>query len=518
MSLLTSFYNDWLEHPNYWFKQSNQIDEYLTFNYKYLIDIAWDSTNTNIQYHLTHILINDQLIRHIERNKDSQHIILYHLQKAISIHYHIQEFYYINNDLNCIEWCFWGLPIRHLADTNQIMNVLEKSWKKLQYEKMRNSDIIYLKKFIQATYQRMPVGQINYINKYIPDNLISFTNLENYKPILDFFPENKPSYTPSNLSLIIKKFINNYSIDDTVILSISGGVDSMVCSYILKQLNINVIGLHINYCNREDTEASFVQDWCNYIGMPVYIRNFKEIQRNPCMENDMRSTYETYTRNVRYECYRTLWNEIINKNCDKPPLVVLGHNHDDCFENILTNICHQHKYDNLTGMNESQMVDGICFLRPLLTISKKLIYNEAHTIGIPYLKDSTPSWSQRGQIRDNIKPSLDKWDPRMINAMFELTNILKESEQYKQNLLVKLVEFTTKTNNNIYLNLSDMNFKIGYSLWKLYLQHNGIQIKHRSLENFIEQFETRSKNFQCILTKEWKVIVQSSKINFIKLY
>ena len=296
----------------------------------------------------------------------------------------------------------------------------------------------------------------------------------------------------------------------------------MLCSYILKQLNVNVVGLHINYCNRGDSESEFVQHWCDYLGIPLYVRNFKEIQRQPCMENEMRSIYESYTRDIRYESYRDVWNKTeLNSRTDSTviPYVILGHNLDDCFENILTNVCHQHKYDNLKGMKEHQVVEGICFLRPLLTITKKHIYSEAHRLGIPYLKDSTPSWSQRGQIRDKIKPTLDEWDSRMIGAMFELSNILEETENYKNALLSQLLTFTEKKNNDIYLNISNsnINIKIGYSLWKLYLRHIGIHIKHRSLQNFIEQFETRSKDFQCILTKDWKVSVRSSKINFIKL-
>ena len=374
MSLLTIFYYDWIEHPNYWFQKSDKIDTYLKYHYECLIDLKWDDTNLDIYYHLAHIIIHDQLIRHIERNCDSQHIIQYHLEKAVSIHEHIRVFYDVEKEFSCKEWCFWGLPIRHYENVPKIMNLLTKSWKKLQLEKIKQMDTTYLKKFIQATYQRMPISKMGYLLKYTTAlDLISFTDLERYKSILDYFPETTPeNIKESTLNDSIKHFINNHLIGDTIILSISGGVDSMLCSYILKQLNVNVVGLHINYCNRGDSESEFVQHWCDYLGIPLYVRNFKEIQRQPCMENEMRSIYESYTRDIRYESYRDVWNKTeLNSRTDSTviPYVILGHNLDDCFENILTNVCHQHKYDNLKGMKEHQVVEGICFLRPLLTFS-----------------------------------------------------------------------------------------------------------------------------------------------------
>ena len=61
------------------------------------------------------------------------------------------------------------------------------------------------------------------------------------------------------------------------------------------------------------------------------------------MCNDLRDIYEAYTKKIRFNCY---------KKFDKHPIVILGHNKDDCFENILTNIAYNSKYDNLKGIEE----------------------------------------------------------------------------------------------------------------------------------------------------------------------
>jgi tRNA(Ile)-lysidine synthase TilS/MesJ len=146
------------------------------------------------------------------------------------------------------------------------------------------------------------------------------------------------------------------------------------------------------------------------------------------MDNNLRDTYENYTRNIRYETYKEVWKEALGiHNLQlqlQLPYVILGHNKDDCIENIFTNITHQTKYDNLSGMSTISEVDDIIFLRPLLNITKTEIYNFSRYYNIPHLHNSTPSWSMRGQIRDSIRPALEKWDSKSIQAFIDLsTNV-----------------------------------------------------------------------------------------------
>jgi tRNA(Ile)-lysidine synthase TilS/MesJ len=133
------------------------------------------------------------------------------------------------------------------------------------------------------------------------------------------------------------------------------------------------------------------------------------------MKHELRELYERYTRDVRYLSYKT--------SCiDKDFQVILGHNQDDSLENIMTNIAQRNKYENLTGMSSISSQDDITFVRPLLKIPKHKIIEFAHSNSIPYLPNSTPSWSQRGQIRNTIVPCLDTWDARFVPSMFELSD------------------------------------------------------------------------------------------------
>ncbi len=90
---------------------------------------------------LSYIVLYDQIPRHIFRNQDGNHIILYFLNKAIDI---INTYKNQANNLNEIEWTFFMLPLRHTNTKDNILYVLNEAW---NYKSLP-------KEFIIATYKK----------------------------------------------------------------------------------------------------------------------------------------------------------------------------------------------------------------------------------------------------------------------------------------------------------------------------------------------------------------------------
>jgi tRNA(Ile)-lysidine synthetase-like protein len=427
MDLLENLAATWFKHPEWWFHASEQHDAYIRDTYGHMLDTGFpDSQNSPLdnQQRLGRIILWDQIPYHVYRGQPAKHVICWFNQLAIrECRFVLQE-----NALDAFthdEWAFVLLPLRHTNVPHMCWEAAHVAWSLMMTHTQTSNNI--LQRFLRATYANCPTrDQSPYVQVFSGKTIMRWSLSADFEDVLESAPTN------TDLAFIVRQMnsailqepcfraiteIENL-ISDPVVVSVSGGVDSMVLLTLLAAKLPSISAVHIDYNNRSSKEAEFVRSWCAFLGIPLYIRSIKEIKREPCMEFGLRSTYETYTRNVRYATYK----HVLEATCASA--VVLGHNQDDCFENILTNLCHQEKLDNLVGMNRRSQIDGIAFLRPFLQLDKSAIYKAARYYRIPYLQDSTPAWSQRGRIRDNVRPVLEHWNPAMVGSLFTLSDTL----------------------------------------------------------------------------------------------
>jgi len=181
------------------------------------------------------------------------------------------------------------MPKRHKNDFNMIIDILEIFWNKLKFSN-NEKDKHILKNFIKATYKKLNSNSLKQL-EYFPndDQYPKYLTIkeikDEFKDILDLSiylngDELNNLYNNQNELNKIKtnKFYNNEN--NNVILSLSGGVDSILCS-ILCDYDFVV---HINYSNRETSnfEEEFVKAWCNYLKKPLFIRRINEVNRKIC--------------------------------------------------------------------------------------------------------------------------------------------------------------------------------------------------------------------------------------------
>jgi tRNA(Ile)-lysidine synthetase-like protein len=450
----------WFQNPNVWFGSTESDDIEITTKFEHMFELVYDENYLieNISEGIGYIILHDQIARHVKRAKQyPEQFVLDKLDKILGF---VEKFYSRHMlNLSGYDFCFVLLPLRHTNIFSSQLFVINETWKKLSCYNVDISNpdeqvlIQIYRNYLKASYERASKGNVILFN---PDN-INDNELDNiqdtciYLPIqigkfisnfLDILDTSCHNYKyDSNTILINDHDTNNFIIKEisrlknnfhpNLILSISGGVDSMVLSWILSSLGINYVMTHINYANRGEQcekEKKMLGTWARYLGVKLYYRDIGEINRPKCMEWDLRNLYETYTRDARYQSYIDVAES--NGWDDGTWGVLLAHNHDDCVENIFTNIVNKTKYENLYGMEFISTIDfksnKLNFVRPMLTVSKEQIYNFAHDHNIPYLFDSTPKWSQRGQIRDTIRPALISWNKSSIDGFDKLSNVLAD--------------------------------------------------------------------------------------------
>jgi tRNA(Ile)-lysidine synthetase-like protein len=457
----------WRSNSDYWFSHS-PISSWKTYQKNYS-----NTKNDNISF----ILHYDQIYRH-----PNPKIKEYNKELAFRFATHI-AFRIIHSDQYTIleDWekVFVLLCIRH----NKSLRMKELALKKTLQEVEKSSSSLWIR-FLNATI--WDVHMCKHKNGYSAEAIHSDTSsLLTFDSILQS-PQIKQVYcSKEHYNQLFKQFekcMNDSSSKYAV--SISGGVDSMVASYIMdkvcRKYKKDLILLHICYNNREECkdELNLLRFYSQQLERPLYIRSITEIKR--CRTSDIRTLYEDITRRIRFSFYEYF-------ACP----VILGHNHDDCYENIFSNLSKQIHFDNLFGMSFKKIEQGVTILRPMLEIAKKDIVLFADHNSIPHLYDSTPKWSRRGQMRDILIPSITSFDAGILSGLDEFIKYANFLEQQWQRSFDEWIAKVPKLKDTFRIprdaffgsNFENLNFWI--RLW------SGLSLScrpsNKSFQNLIER-------------------------------
>jgi tRNA(Ile)-lysidine synthase TilS/MesJ len=165
----------------------------------------------------------------------------------------------------------------------------------------------------------------------------------------------------------------------------------------------------------------------------------------------------------------------------------------------------------------------------MLNIKKKDIIAFANINNIPYLFDSTPKWSVRGKIRDNLRPVIcslknnsDIIDESQLDAFFSLTEHIKETNNIINNVIISNLVNKIKSENNKLVGILSINdlYTLRYkSIIKTFLGELNIKISNKTQEDlvdYINRFILKSKENYFILNKSNKMIIKNTCDNSYK--
>lgn len=212
---------------------------------------------------------------------------------------------------------------------------------------------------------------------------------------------------------VVSDYIRTHGLiddEETILVGVSGGVDSMVCLTVLYRLGFDVEAFHVNYGLREGAagDEALVRDWCERATptIPLHVRHLDAEER---AERTGESLQES-ARILRYEGMA---------ECAKNSggvVVAVGHHRDDQAETLLLNLLRGTGPEGLAGMPPSrpmQSAPSVDLVRPLLGISRSAIEQFADDEEIPWREDPTnrdPAYD-RTVIRSNVIPLLQKHFP-----------------------------------------------------------------------------------------------------------
>lgn len=208
-----------------------------------------------------------------------------------------------------------------------------------------------------------------------------------------------------------------FSDDETILLAISGGIDSMVlCDLFLKSSYKFAIA-HCNFQLRGEEsfrDENFVTNYCNKNNITLH-----KIRFDTYKHMDIEGiSLQMAARDLRYRWFEDLLQENNYK------YLATGHHGDDSIETFLINIIRGTGIAGLHGIQHK--INNI--IHPLLFTNREEISAYAKKNNIEFVEDSTNSSTKytRNKIRHELIPLIKEISPN-----FQRT-ILKEIERFKE--------------------------------------------------------------------------------------
>ncbi len=211
--------------------------------------------------------------------------------------------------------------------------------------------------------------------------------------------------------------------NDTIVVGVSGGPDSMALLYILnefkKKLDLKIVCAHVNHNKRVESEQEKI-DLENYCKANNIIFEYIKITK---WGDD---NFHNEARSVRYNFFEEL---VMNYGAK---YLMTAHQGDDLIETILMRIVRGSTLKGYSGF--SRIVDKGTYkiVRPLITVTKDEIMEFDKVNGIKYAIDQSNNEDHytRNRYRHTVLPFLKHEDPKVHKKFLKYSEILLEYSDY----------------------------------------------------------------------------------------
>lgn len=227
---------------------------------------------------------------------------------------------------------------------------------------------------------------------------------------------------------VLVEIIEKHMIEqgDRIIAGVSGGADSVCLFFLLlelkKEITFDFMVVHINHQIRGKEaleDQKYVEELCekNKIELKVVSENVKKIAEIEKLSE------EEAGRKVRYKAFKQALKEW---NGNK---IALAHHKNDQAETVLWNLIRGSGLKGMTGMKRQRD----CYIRPLLSVTRKEIEEYLKENNISYQTDSTNQTLDytRNKIRLMVFPYIaDELNERVIEHIANTAEIFQEIQNF----------------------------------------------------------------------------------------
>lgn len=205
---------------------------------------------------------------------------------------------------------------------------------------------------------------------------------------------------------------------DSLLLAISGGVDSVVLAHLLKRYGAPFHMAHCNFKLRgadSDADETFCTELAKQLNVPLYTKTFDI--KSYCLKHKV--SVQMAARELRYDWFSSLLPE------HGLTYLLTAHHANDSIETVFINLLRGTGINGLKGIPERTET----VLRPLLPFTKEEIKRFAVEQKIAYRTDESNAEEkyERNFLRLNLIPALKKINPAAEEVL--INNIRNFNEE-----------------------------------------------------------------------------------------
>lgn len=272
------------------------------------------------------------------------------------------------------------------------------------------------------------------------------------------------------------RFISQHTMiedDETVLVAVSGGADSLALLYGLHtlqtHLKCHLHVVHLNHGLRKDSavDAEFVHEHAKRLGLSITTHSVELHHLN----KEWKLSVEAAGRRARYKFYESV---CVQTGATK---VALGHHQDDSAETILMNLI---RGVGSTGLKGIEPVRDGKFIRPLLRFNRTEIETYLTSIDVVPRQDSTNKDTHflRNRIRHELIPLLEqKYNPNIKTGLCRTAEIFGAESEF-------LDEMTREAYDTCKIDVSQSK---NITLDKTKFLHNHIVLQRRIIRHSITE-------------------------------
>ncbi|MFC1856301.1 tRNA lysidine(34) synthetase TilS, partial [Thermodesulfobacteriota bacterium] len=220
---------------------------------------------------------------------------------------------------------------------------------------------------------------------------------------------------------------NMFSRGDSVLIALSGGIDSTVMTHLMNALrekyDLTLYAFHLNHklrADEADREAEFVKKLCNELRIEAFIEEYDVATY--AKEHGL--SIQVAARDIRYERLNAIRTE---KSIDK---IATAHNADDRVETVLIRLIRGTAGANISGI--SPVRDGH-IIRPLINSFRKEIAAFSTENKITYMEDSSNAKTTylRNRVRHMLVPYLrERFNENIEESILNFARVMKPESDY----------------------------------------------------------------------------------------